>query len=277
MTTETRPERVNVGEFAGKAFLLNLDRAERDEFYKLLEEAPWEGKTASGHWQVRDLCGHLIDVTESYLDRFALARAGQEAPAALGLPGMAKKLDEGATSFRSLSKPEAIARLKAASDKMFEIFDALDEKSWSGEIVTHVYMGPLPAYFYAGFQLIDYSIHSWDIKSGLGRDEPLSDTAAVTLIPFMMIVLQYTVDAERAADLKAKFGIVITGPGGGSWGVDVEGTSVTIAEGSTEGCQTVFTFEPSEFCLSIYQRMRGGAVSGDPVIAERVRDLLFKI
>src|SRR3982074_140327 len=75
MTTETVPGRVNVGEFSGKEFLLNLDRSERAEFYKLLDEAPWEGKTASGHWQVRDVCGHLIDVTEGYLDRFALARA----------------------------------------------------------------------------------------------------------------------------------------------------------------------------------------------------------
>src|SRR5216683_1142357 len=71
MTTETVSGRVNVGEFDGKEFLLNLDRAERAEFYKLLDEAPWEGATASGHWQVRDLCGHLIDVTAGYLDRFA--------------------------------------------------------------------------------------------------------------------------------------------------------------------------------------------------------------
>ena len=110
---------------------------------------------------------------------------------------MASKLDEGATRFRSLSKQDAIARLKTASDKMFDIFDALDEKSWSGEIVPHTFMGPLPAYFFAAFQLLDYSIHSWDAKAGLGRDEPLSDAAAVTLIPFMMIVLQYTVDAQR--------------------------------------------------------------------------------
>ena len=129
MTAEAVPGRVNVGEYAGKEFLLNLDRAERAEFYKLLDEAPWEGKTASGHWQVRDLCGHMIDVTESYLERFAGARAGKEAPAALGLPVMAQKLDEGATRFRSLSKADAIARLKTASDKLFVLFDALDEQS----------------------------------------------------------------------------------------------------------------------------------------------------
>src|SRR3982074_3136138 len=144
MTTETVPGRVNVGEFSGKAFLLNLDRAERAEFYKLLDEAPWEGKTASGHWQGRDLCGSFIDVTVAYLDRSPIARAGKEAPAALGLPIMAQKLDEGAQRFRSLSKADAIARLKGSSDKMFALFDALDEQGWSGEIVNHVYMGPLP-------------------------------------------------------------------------------------------------------------------------------------
>jgi uncharacterized protein (TIGR03083 family) len=277
MATQTTPSRVNVMEYAGKKFLLNLDRAERAEFYKLLDEAPWEGPSASGHWQVRDLCGHLIDVTESYLDRFALARSGKEAPPALGLPIMAQKLDEGALRFRSLSKEQAIARLKTASDKMFEIFDGLDEKQWSGEIVPHVYMGPLPACFFAAFQLIDYSIHSWDIKTGLGRDEPLSDDAAITLIPFMLIVTQYTVDANRAVDLKCKFGIQISGPGGGTWSVTLDGTSLSYEEGSTAGCQTVFNFHPNDFVLSTYQRKRGGTCTGDQVLAERIRDLLFKI
>jgi hypothetical protein len=216
-------------------------------------------------------------VTESYLERFAGARAGKEAPPALGLPIMAQKLDEGAKRFRSLSKADAIARLKTASDKMFVLLDALNEQAWSGEIVPHVYMGPLPAYFYAAFQLIDYSIHSWDIKAGLGRDEPLSEAAAVTLIPFMLIVIQYTVDAERAAGLNTRFGIDITGPGGGKWCVNVDGTSVAFEEGMTEGCPVVFTFKPSEFVLNTYQRMRGGTLSGDSALGERVRDLLFKI
>jgi uncharacterized protein (TIGR03083 family) len=276
MATNT-PARVNVMDYSGKEFLLNLDRSERASFYALLDEAPWEGPTASGHWQVRDVCGHLMDVTEGYLARFALARGGQEAPAPLGLPIMAEKLDEGALRFRSLTKEQAIARLKSASDQLFEIFDGLDQQSWAGEMVSHVYMGPLPACFFAGFQLIDYSIHAWDIKVGLGRDEPLSDEAAITLIPFMLLVIQYTVDAAQAEDLKCSFGIEISGPGGGSWRVSVDGTTVSYAEGPTDGCQTIFNFTPNEFVLSTYQRQRSGTATGDLVLAERLRDLLFKI
>jgi hypothetical protein len=190
---------------------------------------------------------------------------------------MASRLDEGATRFRSLTKEQAITRLKSASDRMFEIFDALDEKQWAGEIVTHVYMGPLPACFYAGLQLLDYSVHSWDIKVGLGRDEPLSEDAAITLIPFMLIVTQYTADAERAKGLKCRYGIEISGPGGGTWCVEVDGTNLSYAEGSTEGCDTVFEFDPNEFVLSTYQRKRVGTARGDLALAERIRDLLFKI
>ncbi|MBV9359453.1 MAG: maleylpyruvate isomerase family mycothiol-dependent enzyme [Chloroflexi bacterium] len=276
MATNT-PARVNVMDYSGKEFLLKLDRSERSDFYRLLDEAPWEGPTASGHWQVRDVCGHLMDVTEGYLARFALARAGQEAPAPLGLPIMAQKLDEGALRFRSLIKEQAIARLKSNSDQLFEIFDGLDQQSWAGEMVSHVYMGPLPACFFAGFQLIDYAIHAWDIKVGLGRDEPLSDEAAITLIPFMLLVIQYTVDATHAENLKCSFGIEISGAGGGSWRVDVDGTSVSFAEGPTQGCQTIFNFTPNEFVLSTYQRQRSGTATGDLALAEQLRDLLFKI
>jgi hypothetical protein len=90
-------------------------------------------------------------------------------------------------------------------------------------------------------------------------------------------VWQYTADAEKAKDLKTKFGLEISGPGGGNWCVSVDGTNVSYAEGATEGCDTVFEFSPNEFVLSTYQRRRGGSARGDLAIAERVRDLLFKI
>jgi hypothetical protein len=57
----------------------------------------------------------------------------------------------------------------------------------------------------------------------------------------------------------------------------VDGTNLSYAEGSTEGCDTVFEFDPNEFVLSTYQRKRVGTARGDLALAERIRDLLFKI
>ena len=56
----------------------------------------------------------------------------------------------------------------------------------------------------------------------------------------------------------------------------LEGESAA-EEGAPADCPVVFSFKPSEFVLSTYQRMRGGTAAGDSALAERIRDLLFKI
>jgi hypothetical protein len=93
----------------------------------------------------------------------------------------------------------------------------------------------------------------------------------------MLIVIQYTVDAEHGKDFKTNFGIEITGAGGGKWCVSVDGTQVSFEEGTTDNCPVVFSFKPREFVLSTYQRVRAGTVTGDATLGERIRDLLFKI
>ena len=75
---------------------------------------------------------------------------------------------------------------------MMEIFDGLSEEDWTGLIVSHFYMGPLPAFFYPAFQLMDYGVHSWDIRQGTGRAHGLSGDAADLLVPFMFVLWKYT-------------------------------------------------------------------------------------
>jgi len=278
MTLETTPRRLNVMDYSNKPELLRVVKAERQGFFDLVGQGDWEGKTASGEWQVRDLVGHLIDVTESYLERFALAREGKPFPDAVGLKPMAGMLDQGARRFRSLSRDEALARLRRASDAFFEIVDRLDEQQWTGEMVPHVYMGPLPTCFYPTFQLIDYSIHSWDARAGQSDNPtPISEEAAETLVPIMMIVLQATLDQDVCQGLSCTAGIKLTGKYGGSYRVKVADNALAYEEGSTDDCQVVFTFDPNDFVLTAYQRQRGGTVEGDAELAERFRSIFFKI
>jgi uncharacterized protein (TIGR03083 family) len=281
MTLETAPKRLNVTDYSNKPELLRVVKAERQGFYDLVDQvgdSGWEGRTASGEWQVRDLVGHMIDVTESYIERFGMAREGKEPPPPVGLKPMAAKLDEGARRFRSLSRQDATARLKSSSDKLWQILDNLTEQQWTGEMVSHVYMGPLPACFYPTFQLIDYSVHSWDIRAGLtDNPTPLSDDAAETLVPIMMIVLQATLDTDVCQGLNCTAGIKLTGRYGGSYKVRIADNALSYEEGPVDDAQVVFSFDPNDFVLTAYQRRRGGQVQGDAELAERFRSIFFKI
>jgi hypothetical protein len=160
---------------------------------------------------------------------------------------------------------------------MFEIFDALTPEQWTSELIPHTYMGPLPTMIYPAFQLIDYSVHGWDIRAGLGQMQPLSEDAANTLIPYMFIVLQVTVDAEAAKGFDATWGVRISGDQGGSWKLQLKDGKLTYEEASVAACPVVFNFDPNDWVLTAYQRFPGGAAIGDRELAYKIRRLFFKI
>ena len=280
MSVELRPARVNTFAAEGKDHLLHVVRKEREDFYDVIDstdDETWKTQTACTEWEIRDVVGHLVDVTEGYIERFGVARAKDAFPEALGLPGMASLLDSGAKRFRTSSRSQLIARLKDSSTKLFEIFDALTPDEWTSELIPHVYMGPLPTMIYPAFQLIDYSVHTWDMRAGLGEIQPLSSDAANTLIPYMFIVLQNTVDAEAAKGLDATWGVRISGDAGGTWKLQLKDGALTYAEGSVAGCPVVFNFDANDWVLTAYQRFPGGAVIGDRQLAYKIRRLFFKI
>ena len=72
---------LNAMEFAGKDALMEALRADRATFERLVvSEHDWNTQTPCDKWEVRDLVGHMIDNTESYLERFEVARAGKIFP-----------------------------------------------------------------------------------------------------------------------------------------------------------------------------------------------------
>jgi uncharacterized protein (TIGR03083 family) len=279
MATISQP--VNPMSYEGKPLVLDVVKSERQAFYDLIDDpANWEVQTRCAEWQVRDVVGHMIDVTEGYLARWDMALSGETAPEPLGLPAMANLLNEHAQAFRAYPRDEVIARLKKGSERMFGIFDGLSENDWGSFLVNHPYMGPLPTLFYPSFQIIDYGVHTWDIRYGLGEKlRKLDERTAGVLIPFMFIVFQYTVDAGSAAGLDTVYGIEISGAWGGKWRVTIKDGqwSAQPEEGNFEGCEALFSFDPSDFVLSAYQRFPGGCARGDEDVINRVRGLFFAI
>jgi|RhiMetdeSRZDD1v2_1073273.scaffolds.fasta_scaffold211512_3 uncharacterized protein (TIGR03083 family) len=271
---------VNPMDPSGKNTVIDVVRTERASFYDIVDDPKnWNVQTRCSDWEVRDMVGHMIDVTEGYLDRFAIARKGGEA-GAVGLAVMGERLNEHAQAFRSLPREEAIARLKTASDKMMAIFDALTPEEWTNFIVVHPYMGPLPSFFYPAAHVMDYGVHTWDMRWGLGdKDGKLDERTAGVLVPYMFILMQYTVDQESAKGVDAVFGVKIDGPWGGQWRVTVkDGQFAYEPAESLEGTQALFHFKnASDFALTAFQRFPGGETSGDPKVIDQVRHLFFRI
>jgi uncharacterized protein (TIGR03083 family) len=263
----------------GKSVVLDTMRRDRAKFFALVEDPKnWNVQTRCTEWEVRDLVGHMIDVSEGYLARWEIAKKGEEADAK-GLGVMGETLNDHALEFRSLSREDALSRLKADAQKLDDIFEALTPDEWSGFLVTHPYMGPVPAGFYPAFQIMDYAIHPYDVEYGLGdKLAEIDETSAGILIPYCHIIMQYTVDQESAKGVDCIYGIDVAGPWGGKWRVTVKDGQWSAAadEGDFKGCDALFRYTPSDFVLTVFGRFEGGSATGDPAVIEQVRKLFFR-
>jgi uncharacterized protein (TIGR03083 family) len=263
----------------GKGTVLDVLRRDQTKFFDLVEDPRnWNVQTRCTEWEVRDLVGHMIDVTEGYLSRWEVAKKGENA-GALGLQVMGETLNDHALEFRKLSREDSLARLKDDKAKMMSIFEALTPDEWTGFMVTHPYMGGVPAGFYPAFHIMDYGIHPYDIEYGLGNKlAELDEATAGVLIPYCHIIMQYTVDQKSASGVDTVYGIDVSGPWGGKWRVTVKDGqwSSQPEEGDFKGCDAVFRYTPSDFVLTVFGRFPGGAATGDPEVIEKIRGLFFR-
>lgn len=272
---------VNPMLYSSKDIVLDVLRTERARFYEVIDNPDnWYIDTRCEGWQVRDLVGHMIDVTEGYLGRWDLALKGEEAPTALGWVVMADTLNNAALALRTLDRDEAIARLKSGSDELMSHFEALTEDTWNNFMVSHVFSGPVPAFCYPAFQIMDYGVHTWDMYWGLGeKDAKLDPRTAGVLIPYMFIIWQYSVDQAAAAGVDITYGIKADGEWGGQWKIAVKDGQFSYEPADDlSGVQALYHYHhPSDLVLTTYQRIQGGEVTGDPAVIDKIQHLFFHI
>jgi len=271
---------VNPMLYSSKEVVLDVVRTERGRFYDVIDNPDnWYVDSRCEGWQVRDLVGHMIDVSEGYLNRWDMAQKG-EYPNGVGWTIMADELNKGALALRTLSRDEAIARLKAASDRLMAHFQGLSEDEWGNFMVSHVFSGPTPAFCYPAFQIMDYGVHTWDMHWGLGdKDAKLDERTAGVLIPYMFIIWQYSVDQDAAKGVDIAYGVKVDGEWGGQWKATVkDGQFSYQAVDDLSDAQAVFHFtHPSDMVLTTYQRIQGGETSGDPEVIHQARTVFFHI
>jgi uncharacterized protein (TIGR03083 family) len=268
----------NAMTYEGKDTVLRVVRDQAEGFFKLAEvPETWTARTACQEWDVRDIVGHIVDTTEGYFPAFDAARNHTEVEPPHGLVGMAKRAEEQGKSFRDLPQKEMVDRLRTDFDKMMGIFESLTPDDWTGLMVSHFYMGPVPAFFYPAFQLMDYGIHSWDIREGTGREHGLHSDVADLLVPFMFGIWAGTM---REAPNIEPFTVgvrITTGPNAGDTRVGVSPDGMTSERGDVSGLPTVIEYDPGSFVLTAFGRFNGGTVRGNKALADRFLGMFFRI
>ena len=268
----------NFMDFASKEHLLEGVRRESAGMFALAEDpASWTAPTGAGDWQVRDVFGHLIDTTETYFVGFDAAHGSGDGPPAVPLREMAVHVDQGARQFRDLDREVALARLRTTLDRMLAIEEGLSAEDWGGLQVPHKYMGPLPAFFYPVFQLVDYTVHSWDIREGTKQPHALEARSADLLVPLCFVLWQSThvvaPDAERM-----ELGVrIVSGENAGETRIVCGSEGLTWSAEPVDGLSTVIDFDPASFVLTAYGRMNAGTIHGDRELAHRFLAGFFRI
>jgi uncharacterized protein (TIGR03083 family) len=263
--------------YEGKGTILRVVRDEAEKMFALAEQpGAWDAPTACESWQVRDIVGHLIDTMEGYFTSFDIARSGTQTPQAYGLGGMHERAGDQATALRSLSQAEAMDRVRADLDKLMGILEPLTAEEWTGMIVPHFYMGPVPAFFYAAGQLMDYGVHSWDISQGTGQSHAISGDAADLLVPFMFVLWQSTIKPD--ADLTPfTIGIRVSGRNGGDYRVSISDQGMQFEQGNVDELPAVIEFDAGSMVLTTFGRLNAGTARGDVALADRFLNLFFRI
>ncbi len=139
-------------------------------------------------------------------------------------------------------------------------------------------MGPLPAFFYPVFQLVDYAVHSWDIREGTGRPHALEGRAADLLVPLCFVLWRAT--AKVGPDTEPmELGVRITSGRERrrhahrrrARGADHERRTASTT------CRPCIEFDPASFVLTAYGRMNAGTVHGDRELGHEFLDGFFRI
>jgi uncharacterized protein (TIGR03083 family) len=278
MTVTTPAPRIDIIQFSGKEHVLGLIRSEYQETLRMVSEASeteWDNPTPCDMWQVRDLVGHLLDVSFSYAGYFKQGERGWPIEEPRGMRAYGEGLGKSALLYHDLYKWEALGRLDACNELLFGYFDKLTEEEWGGRMIPHKWVGPVPAFMMAAFQLMDYSVHNWDFRKALGQEATVHPEAANTIVPFMFGLLQLCFAPEEAADVNLTVAVELGDDE--VWTVRIADGQLTYEPGRPAAADATFAFGHADFCLDVYQRIRGGQASGDPAAIETFRKLFFTI
>lgn len=167
--------------------------------------------TACPGWSVRDQIGHLIDVTETLVRGLEEAAEGQTEgvfePARMAAATQEKAINRAAL----LPLPQLKRQFEEASGQLLHMLEQRDPQGWD-DPVPHPFLGSCPAVQFAGFALVDWFIHPWDIRTALDQQPtPRGDQAAL-LATGLINLFPKRLNLNRSRNMRGRFRFIIEKP-----------------------------------------------------------------
>jgi uncharacterized protein (TIGR03083 family) len=262
---------------ASKGRVLGAVRDEVEEILRLLGDPDrWHEPTACEGWDVRDMAGHLLDAAEACVAGFEIAHRGGEAPAAIGLAGMAEAYDEAARAFRITPRDEVLDRLRAATASILKEFEALSEADWSGLVVADRYTGPLPACVHVIVWLAGFAVHAWDVRERMDVPHGIRADVADLIVPFVPLLWRATANTS-AVEQPYTIGVRTMGRNGGDTRFEVSREGMRFRRAAIDDCPAIFELDPGTLVLVAHGRVNAGTVHGDGRLVADFRSLFMAL
>ena len=235
----------NAMTYEGKDTILRVVRNEAEQFFAMVDsDDAWEAPTGAGHWQVRDIVGHIIDTTEAYFVAFDAARGGTDARGIrVAGDGGARRPDGHRAAQRA-----AVGAGGAAAGRLRQDDGDL-RRAHRGRLVephgVALLHGPP-----AGVLLPRLPAHGLRRalvgRQGTGRAHGLAGEVGDLLVPFMFVLWKYTVASSEPEP--CELGIRVTsGPSAGDTRVTVGPGGMDYQPGDASDL-TVIEFDPEASC-----------------------------
>jgi hypothetical protein len=125
--------------------------------------------------------------------------------------------------------------------------------------------------------LMDYGVHGWDLREGLGKAHFLSADAADLLVPFMFVLWQATTDVSRLEGDTLEVGIRVSGRNAGTFRVICTNEGMSYEPGTADDLPAIIDFDPTSLVLTAFGRVSSGTAYGDLDAARRFAGLFFRI
>jgi uncharacterized protein (TIGR03083 family) len=196
-----------------KRLLAALNEARTDILQLIagLNETDLTAPTTCPGWSVRDQFGHILDATEM------LHESLKSSSTLLNIPprpaAMAEAMSHAAKNrAATLSLFQIHSQFEILSQQLLTRLDSFNYSDWETSL-PHPYLGHCPAVQFAGFALLDWFIHPYDIRAALNMpNEPRADHAAL-LVAGLIGLLPRRLNTAFAGDKSSRFRFLMEKPG----------------------------------------------------------------